>query len=167
MQPLDERALPLPHDDEDPPGVDRDLARAPGPGQTHRRLGVVPDHRGVQVAEPVDLGPTEERHVDQPRLQVEREQLEHARDRGGPARQRRIADRQREPLRTGPEHPGLVDELQVRRDGPLREVAHDVGETHAHEAVADPPELPCGRGDHQLGLAVPEIRRGAAHAYRP
>ena len=41
-------------------------------------MAVVTDHGRVEVPEPVDLRAAEERHVDQSRLQVEREQLEHA-----------------------------------------------------------------------------------------
>ena len=67
--------------------VDRDLARAARARQPHLRVLVVADHGRVEVPEPVDLRAAEERHVDQARLQVEGEQLEHARD-GGRARWR-------------------------------------------------------------------------------
>src|SRR4029079_6084952 len=78
VDPLDEAAGALAHDHEDLARVDRDLAGAATPPQTRLRVGVVADHRRVDVPEPVDLGGAEEADVDQAALQVEREQLEHA-----------------------------------------------------------------------------------------
>ena len=49
----------------------------PRPRQPGLGRGVVADDRGVDVAEPVDLGRAQEAHVDEAALEVEAEQLEH------------------------------------------------------------------------------------------
>ena len=95
----------------------------------------------------------EEPDVDQAALQVEAEQLEHAHDRRRAGDDRRVADRQRQPGRPGPEDAGLVDELEVRRDGPLGEVDRDVRQPDADEADALAGELARRGHDHHLGLA--------------
>src|ERR671910_1461152 len=163
MELLDERARRLPHDHEDLPRVDRDLACTAGAGEPYLRTLVGADHRRVQVAEAVDLRAAEERDVDQPGLQVEREELEHRGHGGGNRGERRIADRQRQPPGPRPEHAGLVDELELRGDGTLREVADDVRQAHADEAVADAVEEPGAGDDHQLVLR----EGGVVHAYIP
>ena len=65
----------------------------------------------------------------------------------------------RQPLRSRPEHAGLVDELERRGHGPLREIDRDVRQTDADEADPLPLERPRGRHDHHLGRA----ERGFAH----
>ena len=152
VDPLDEAARALAHDHEHLAGVDGDLARPAGPGQARRRVCVVPDHGRVDVAEPVDLGCAEEPDVDQPALQVIAEQLEH-RDHGRrTGHDRRVADRQRQAGGPRPEHARLVDELEVRRHGPLGEVDRDVRQADADEADVFALERPCRGHDHHLGL---------------
>jgi hypothetical protein len=160
---IDERALRLAHDHQDPPRVDRDLARAARPGQTDLRVRIVADHRGVEVAEAVDLRAPEERDVDQTGLEVEGEQLVHRRDGGGARDQGRIPDRKRQTLRSRTVGPRLVDELQLGRDRALSQVANDVRQSDPDEAVPHPEEVPRARHDHHLGLRVTEL----AHAYLP
>ena len=92
------------------------------------------DDGRVDVAEAVDLGGAEEADVDQATLQVEAEQLEHAHDRGRAGHDRRVADAQWQPLRPRPEDAGLVDQLEVRRDGPLGEVDGDVRQADARRS---------------------------------
>ena len=133
----------------------------PLPGQARLRLVVVADDGRVDVAEPVDLGRAEEADVDEAALEVEREQLEHARDGGRAGDDRRVADAQREPGRPGPEHAGLVDELELRRDGPLGEVDGDVRQADPDEADALAGELARGGDDHHLGLAEGRRRRSS------
>ena len=60
--------------------------------------------------------------------------------------------RQRQPRRPRPEDAGLVDELEIGRDGPLGEVDRDVRQPDADEADALAGELARGRDDHHLGL---------------
>ena len=86
----------------------------PLPGRRVVGCVVVADDGRVDVAEPVDLGGAEEADVDQPALEVEREQLEHADDGGRAGDDRRVADAQRQARRPGAEDAGLVDELEVR-----------------------------------------------------
>ena len=78
VDPLDEAARALAHDHEDLARVDGDLAGAAGAGQAGRRVGVVADDGGVDVAEAVDLGGTQEADVDEAPLEVVAEQLQHA-----------------------------------------------------------------------------------------
>ena len=160
---LDEAALALAHDHEDLAGVDRDLAGAAGPRQSGRGVRVVADDRGVDVAEPIDLGRPQESDVDQAALQVVAEQLDHA-DHGGRAgHDRRVADRQRQSGRPGAEDAGFVDQLELRRDGPLGEVDRDVRQPDPDEADALAGQRTSGRHDHHLGLRE---RRGG-HRYSP
>jgi hypothetical protein len=164
VDPVDERAGRLAHDHEDLAGVDRDLAGAARARQPGLRSRVVADHGRVDVAEAVDLGRAEEADVDQPALQVEREELEH-RHRGGRAGDdRRVADREREPGGLGAEDPGLVDELEVRLHGPLREVDRDVRQSDADEADPLAGELARRRHDHHLGARA--VGRGRRPAHR-
>jgi hypothetical protein len=151
---------------QDLPGVDRDLARPARARQAHLRLRVLADDRGVQVAEAVDLRAAEEGDVDQAGLEVVGEELEHRRDRGRARYERRVPDRQREPLGPRAEHPRLVHELQLGGHGALREVAHDVRQANADEAVAHTRQQARRRGDHDLVLRVAEVG-GLAHAYLP
>jgi hypothetical protein len=152
VDPLDKAARALAHDHEHLACIDRDLAGTTASRQARRRVVVVADHGRVDVPEPVDLGRAEEANVDQPALEVEREQLEHARRRGRPGDDRRVADAQRETRRPGAEHAGLVDELEVRGDRPLGEVHRDVRQADADEADPLTGERPSGRHDHHLGL---------------
>src|SRR6266516_6340316 len=66
---LHERPSALPHDHEDPPGVNCDLARTPGSREANLRSRVVADDRRVDVPEPIDLRGTEEGDIDQPSLE--------------------------------------------------------------------------------------------------
>ena len=77
---LDEAARALAHDHEDLARVDGDLAGATGAGQAGRRMVVVADDGGVDVAEAVDLGGAQEADVDEAALEVVAEELEHADD---------------------------------------------------------------------------------------
>ena len=124
----------------------------PDPGRRVVGMVVRADDRRVDVAEPVDLRGTQEPDVDQPALEVVAEQLEHADDRGRAGDDGRVADRQRQAGRPGAEHAGLVDELEIGRDGPLGEVDRDVRQPDADEADALLGELAGGRDDHHLGL---------------
>src|SRR5438309_7725230 len=114
---LDEAAAALAHDHEHLASVDRNLAGAATPREAGRRVGVVPDDGRVDVPEPIDLGRAQEPDVDQPALEVEREQLEHARRRGRAGDDRRVADAQREARRPGAEYTRFIHELEVGRDG--------------------------------------------------
>src|SRR4029078_2967099 len=89
---------------------------------------------------------------DQAALEVEREELEHARRRGGAGDDRRVADAQRQASRAGTEDAALVDELQVRRHGPLSQVDGNVRKADADEAHTLAGELARGGGDHHSGL---------------
>jgi hypothetical protein len=109
----------------------------------------------VDVAEAVDLGSAEEADVDQPALQVEAEQLVHAHDRRRAGHDRRVADAERQPGRPGPEDPGLVDQLHLGRDGPLRQVDRDVRQADADEADPLAGQLARGGDDHHLVLGEP------------
>jgi hypothetical protein len=160
---LDEAAPALAHDDEDLPGIDRDLARAAGARQSRRRVVVRADDRGVDVAEPVDLGGAQEADVDEAALQVVAEQLEHADDRGRAGDDGRIADGQGQSGRPRPEHPGFVDQLEIGGDGPLGEVDRDVRQPDADEADVLTGELPRGRDDHHLRLAEGRAFPGGGH----
>src|SRR3954451_20407367 len=110
------------------------------------------DDGGVDVAEPVDLRRTEEADVDEAALEVVAEQLEHRDDRRRAGDDRRVTDRQRQPGGTRSEDTGFVDELEIRRDGPLGEVDRDVRQPDTDEADALPGKLAGGRDDHHLGL---------------
>ena len=61
--------------------------------------------------------------------------------------------RQRQARRPRPEDAGLVDELEVGRDGPLGEVDRDVRQPDADEADVLAGQLARGGHDHHLGLA--------------
>ncbi len=91
---LDEAPGRLAHDHEHLAGVDRDLAGTAAPRETRLRGVVVADHGRVDVAEAVDLRRAEEPDVDEAALEVEREELEHARHRGRAGHDRRVADAQ-------------------------------------------------------------------------
>src|SRR4029079_5910780 len=60
IDPLDERAIRLPHDDEHLFTRRGDFGGASGPGQSYFGLGVVADHCRVDVAVLVDLRRAEE-----------------------------------------------------------------------------------------------------------
>src|SRR5919109_2432352 len=147
---LHEGPLRLGHDHERLACVDRDLASAARPRQPHLGLAVVADYRRVDVAVAVDLRCPQKGDVDQAALEVVGEYLEHARDREASGRERGVADRQRQSLRIGSEHAGLVDELELRRHRAPGEVAGDVGGTDADEADVLAGELPSRRHDHHL-----------------
>ena len=53
-----------PADHHRPPGVDGDLRRPAAAGEANRRMLVGPHHRGVDVAEAVDLRAAQESHFD-------------------------------------------------------------------------------------------------------
>ena len=111
---------------------------------------VGPDDRRIDIAEPVDLGGAQEPDIDEAALEVVAEQLEHAHDRGRAGHDGRVADAQREPGRSGAEHTGLVDELEVGRHGPLGQVDRDVREADADEADVLAGQLARGGHDHHL-----------------
>jgi hypothetical protein len=128
------------------------ISRPAGAGQARLRVVVVADHGRVDVAEPVDLGGAQEAHVDAAALEIQAEQVPHARNGRRPRDDRRVADRQRQAGRLGAEDAGLVDQLHLRGHRSLGQVDGDVGEAHPDEADALPGQLP-GRGhDHHLGL---------------
>ena len=116
------------------------------------------DDRGVDVAEPVDLGGAQEAHVDEAALEVEREQVEHAGHRRGTRDDGRVPDGQRQPGRPRPEDARFVDQLHVRRHGQLGQVDRDVGQADAHEA--DPLAGQLARGGHDHHLRAGEGRDG-------
>ena len=163
---LDERPLRLAHDHEDLPGVDGDLAGAARAGQAGLRVVVVADDRGVDVAEPVDLGGAQEADVDEPALEVEAEQLVHAGHRRRAGDDRRIADAEREAGRPGAEDAGLVDQLELGRHRPLGQVDRDVGQPDPDEADVLAGQLAGRRDDHHLGLREGLVGR-CAHRYSP
>ena len=163
---LDEAAPALAHDHEHLPGVDGDLAGAAGPRQTRLRVVVRTDDRRVDVAEPVDLRRAEKADVDEAALEVVAEQFEHADDRCRASDDRRVADGQWQPRRPRPEHAGLVHELEIGCDCPLREIDGDVRQPDADEADALAGKLPGGRHDHHLGLAEGARARSGARAAR-
>src|SRR4029078_770681 len=69
IDPLDERAIRLPHNDEHLFTRRGDFGGASGPGQSYFGLGVVADHCRVDVAVLVDLRRAEEADVDAAGLQ--------------------------------------------------------------------------------------------------
>ena len=91
--------------------------------------------------------------VDAAALEVQAEQVPHARHGGRPGHDRRVADGQRQAGRLGAEDAGLVDELELGRDRPLGEVDRDVRQADPDEADVLAGELAGGRDDHHLGLA--------------
>ncbi len=104
-----------PADDQHPLGVHRDLRGAAAARQPDLRLLVAADHGRVDVAAPIDLGAAEEAHLDLPVLQEELEDVGHRADHERAGHQRRVADRDRQPLRHRPHRARLVDQHQVRR----------------------------------------------------
>ena len=127
VDPLDERALRLAHDHEHLAGVDRDLARAAGAGQARLGMLVVADDGVLMLPNRSICAAPRKPDVDQAALQVEAEQLEHARSTAvAPVTIVGSPMRQRQPGRPGPEDARLVDQLQVRRDRPLGQVDGDV-----------------------------------------
>jgi hypothetical protein len=65
--------------------------------------------------------------------------------------------------RPGAEHARLVDELKLGGDGSLREVAHDVRQADADEAVPFAGERASAGDDHHLVLRVAVRGRSGAH----
>ena len=93
--------------------MDGDFAGAAASRQPHLRLRIGGDHRGVQVAEPVDLGAAQEPDLDAASLQVAAEQVGHRHGAQRTGDERGVADRQRQARGTGAEHAGLVNQLEV------------------------------------------------------
>ena len=136
------------------PGVDGDLGRAAAAGEPHRRVGVVADHGGVDVSVAVDLRAAQEADLDPAVLQEVLEHIGHAADHQRAGDQRRVSDRDRQPLGNGTHRPALVDQHQVRRVGLAGEVAGQVGQPDADEHHLAVAELPGGDGGHHFGRGV-------------
>jgi hypothetical protein len=71
-----------------------DLRRPPGAGETQRRVRVVANHRGVEIAAAVDLRRPEDGKIDAPGLQPITEQLGHADETFGRFGQLVVGDRE-------------------------------------------------------------------------
>ena len=112
----------------------RDLGRAAAAGQAHLRVVIVADHRGVDVAEPVELRGAEEADGDAPALQPVAEHLRHRH--GGERRlaQFAVADRERQHVRRGADGAALVDQRDVGRMRQPRDVAGGRRRADADEA---------------------------------
>ena len=145
-----EGALRVAQQNDHAAGRARDLRRAAGAGQAHLGRVVVADHRGVDVAEAVDLRGAEEADVDPPAADPVVEHLRH-RDQvlraGGEVV---VADRQRQALRARPDGAGLVDEHAAGRVQAPGEVGGGVGrpDPDQHDLAVD--QLARGADRHDL-----------------
>ncbi len=123
----------------------------PAPGSRTFGLGViVADDRGVDVAELVDLGGTEEADADPAGLQPVVEDLRHAHHRVRGLGEDPVTDGQRQPVRLGPDRARLVDEHQVRRVRGPGQVGRRAGQPDADEAGHAVVQGAGGAGRHHL-----------------
>ena len=131
-----------------------DLRGAAGARQPDRRARVVADHRGVDVAEPVDLRRAEEADVDPARLEPVVEHLRHADDGVRGVGQLAVADRQRQPVRLG------ADACRTRRSARGRALrcggpgSPRAGQPDADEAARARPPAPARRRRVIISSAV-------------
>ncbi len=154
---LDERAGPLPHDDDDLARRCRDLGRTPCAGQAGRRVVVVADDRRVDVAEAVELRGAEEADVDAAGLQPVGEDLGNRHDGVGSVGEVAVADRERQPRRLRADAARLVDQRAlrgVRAPGEVRSRRRQPDADEAHRLVA---ELASRVHDHQI-VGAPLLR---------
>ena len=154
---LDERARPLPNDDDDLACGCRDLGSAARTRQSRGRMLVVADDRRVDVAVAVELRGAEEADVDASGLQPVGEDLGHRYDRVGGVREITVADREREPRRLRPDASRLVDQRAFLRVRAAGEVRGSRRQPDAHEAHAVVTQLPGGADDHQV-VGAPLLR---------
>ena len=151
---LDEGAHRLAHDHDHPPGERRDLRRATGSGQPGVRGGVLADHGGVDVAEPVELGGAEEPDVDPAALQPVREDLGHRDDGIGGLGELAVADRERQAGRLRTDAARLVDEDATGSVQPASEVRGSARQADADEAARPIGQRPGCADDHHLVAGV-------------
>ncbi len=151
VDPIDERAPGLPDHDDDFLAGGRDLGRAARARQPDGRMGVVgADHRGVDVAELVQLRRAEEADVDPARLQPVVEDLWHADHGVRRLGQDPVADRKRQRSRLGADGARLVDQNEVRRVRGPGQVGRLAGQADAHEAGHPVAQTARGRDRHHL-----------------
>ena len=122
----------LPEDDEGLAGVGGDLRRAAGSWQARLRVGVVADHRAVEVAETVDLGGAQEADVDAAALQPVGEDLRQT------ARRRWRSRQARHRRSTAAARPAACRSCRTRRSA--RPPAHGV--RRARFAAAEGTPMP-------------------------
>ena len=112
---------------------------------------VVADDGRVDVAVAVDLRAAEKPDLDPAVLEERLEHVGHAADHERAGHQRRIADRDRQPLGHGADGAGFVDQHQVGRVGGAGEVAGQVGQPDADEHDLAVAQL--ARGDDGMSSA--------------
>ena len=156
----------MPHHDDHLPAGRRDLRGAPRPRQPDVGLVVLADHRGVDVAEAVDLGAGEEPHVDPAGLQPVVEDLGHADHRQRGVGEDAVADRQRQLLGPRVQRAGLVDQHEVRCVQAARQVGRGGREPDADEARLPVAQGARGRDAHHL-VRGPRRVGHAGHAVAP
>ncbi|MNJ12662.1 hypothetical protein D3C77_68560 [compost metagenome] len=95
---------------------------ATGAWQAHFRLMIVANHGGVDVAETVNLGRTEEAHINTTTLQPVAENLAGGDHGVSGFSQLAVTDRQWQHARLGADRAGLIDQHHVWRGGQARQV---------------------------------------------
>lgn len=130
-----------------------DLRRAAAAGQPCLGMKIVADDRGVDVAELVELGSTQEADGDAAALQPVAEHFRHRDGGDGGFAQFAITDRQRQHLRSGADRAALIDQRDVRRMRQARHVAGGGRRADAHEAdIVIPQRTAGGDGHHLVGV---------------
>ena len=158
---VDERSQALRHGDEHLLHMHRDLGRTATARQPHLRLVIIPDHRRVEVREPVDLRTAEKTDRDPPALQPVAKHLRHRHGRQRRIAQLTIADRQRQHLRLGADRPGLVDQRDLRRMCQPRQIARRRWRPDADEADIRRLQRPRRRDRHHFRRGVGSFVPGA------
>ena len=130
--------------------MNRDLRGTSAPGQSHRRVIVAADHRGVDVAVPIDLGTAQEADFDPAVLEEKLEDVGHAADHQRAGHQGGVADGDGQPLGLGPDGAGLIDQHQARRVGRPGEIARQIGKPDPDEHDFAVAQLAGGDRRHHL-----------------
>src|SRR5262249_28669323 len=81
--------------------------------KSHFALPIWSNYSGIDIAVAIDLSAADKTDINQSALQVEVETADHRTDHLRVARQHGIADRKRQPLRPGADHPGLENQNQI------------------------------------------------------
>src|SRR5450830_321983 len=111
-----------------------DFRGATGTGQADLGRKIVADHRGVDIAETVDLGRAEKTDINAPALQPVAEDLTGRHHGVGGFSQFAVANGQRQHTGLGANRARLVDQYHVRRRGQARQVGSLGGQADADKA---------------------------------